>query len=106
MAKKAERGRFSAQKKVDAVLRLLRGEDLDTVSRQLGVTAAKLSEWRDAFVAGGSANLKSHPTDMRDEEVVRLKTLLGEMTMRNEVLDEAWRRVSNGHPFLSRRSKV
>ena len=37
MAKsKAERGRFSSRKKVEAVLRVLRGEDLDMVSRELG----------------------------------------------------------------------
>ena len=33
-------GRMSRQRKSAAVLRLLRGEDLETVSRELGVTAA------------------------------------------------------------------
>ena len=33
-------GRMSRQRKTAAVLRLLRGEDLETVSRELGVTAA------------------------------------------------------------------
>ena len=46
-------GRMSRQRKRDAVLRLLRGEDLETVSRALGVTAATLSGWRDAFLAAG-----------------------------------------------------
>lgn len=36
-------GRMSRQRKTGAVLRLLRGEDLETVSRSLGVTAATLS---------------------------------------------------------------
>ena len=44
-------GRMSRQRKTAAVLRLLRGEDLETVSRGLGVTAATLSGWRDAFLA-------------------------------------------------------
>ena len=44
-----DRGRFSARRKTEAVLRLLRGEDLDTLSRELGVTAATLSAWRDAL---------------------------------------------------------
>jgi transposase len=44
-------GRMSRQRKTAAVLRLLRGEDLDQVSRSLGVTAATLTGWRDAFVA-------------------------------------------------------
>ncbi len=40
-------------------LRLLRGEDLELVSRELGVTAAELSGWRDTFLAGGEAALKT-----------------------------------------------
>jgi hypothetical protein len=38
-----DRGRFSAKRKTDAVVRRLRGEDLETLSRELGVTAATLS---------------------------------------------------------------
>ena len=54
----AERGgRMSGQRKTAAVLRLLRGEDLETVSRGLGVTAATLSGWRDAFLDAGEAAL-------------------------------------------------
>ena len=37
------RGRWSARRKMAAVLRLLRGEDLEALSRELGVTAATLS---------------------------------------------------------------
>ena len=40
-------GRMSRQRKSGAVLRLLRGEDLETVSRELGVTAATLTGWHD-----------------------------------------------------------
>ena len=36
-------GRMSRQRKMAAVLRLLRGEDLEQVSRSLGVTAATSS---------------------------------------------------------------
>src|SRR6476646_693838 len=52
-------GRMSRQRKSAAVLRLLRGEDLETVSRERGVTAATLSGWHDAFLAGGEAALTS-----------------------------------------------
>ena len=45
------RRRMSARRKQDAVLRLLRGEDLELLSRQLGVIAADLSGWRGAFLA-------------------------------------------------------
>ena len=41
--------RMSARKKQEAVLRILRGEDLEVVSREVGTTAADLSAWRDGF---------------------------------------------------------
>jgi hypothetical protein len=44
---------MSAKRKQSAVLRLLRGEDLELVSRELAVSAAELSVWRDAFLAAG-----------------------------------------------------
>jgi len=40
-------GRFSAQRKLAAVQRLLRGEALEMVSRELNVPAHRLSQWRD-----------------------------------------------------------
>src|SRR5947199_8803258 len=55
-------GRMSRQRKREAVLRLLRGEDLELVSRSLGVTAATLSSWREAFLAAGEASLATRPT--------------------------------------------
>ena len=47
---------MSARRKQDAVLRLLRGEDLELVSRELAVMAVELSGWREAFLP-----LASHP---------------------------------------------
>ena len=44
-----DRSRFSARRKTKAVLRLLRGEDIDLVSRELGVIAATVAGWRDHF---------------------------------------------------------
>src|SRR4030095_2639202 len=59
------RRRMSAKRKQSAVLRLLRGEDLELVSRELSVPAAELSAWRDAFLAVGEASLKTRPADGR-----------------------------------------
>ena len=39
--------RFSLQRKVVIVARLLRGEPLDLVARQTNVSIARLTEWRD-----------------------------------------------------------
>jgi transposase-like protein len=48
---------MSRQRKTAAVRQLLRNEDLETVSRGLGVTAATLSSWRDAFLPADEASL-------------------------------------------------
>jgi hypothetical protein len=97
-----ERGRFSSQCKTAAVLRLLRGEDLEPVSRELGVTAATPSGWRDDFLAGGQAALKSRPADDRDEEIARLRAKIGELTMDNELLLQ---RCRADPPFAPRRRR-
>src|ERR1041384_5437498 len=69
-------GRMSRQRKRDAVLRLLRGEDLEILSRDLGVTAATLSGWQDTFVAAGEASLATRSTDGEALETERLEAKL------------------------------
>lgn len=99
-----EQGRFSARRKLEAVLALLRGEDLDALSRQLGVTAATLSQWRDQVLAAGRVGLKSRFADERDEEIQRLRAKIGEMTMANELLRER-SRAAEAHLPLARRRR-
>src|SRR6187455_1219430 len=72
-APSGERGRWSSRRKMEVVLRALRGEDLDALSRELGVTAGTIAQWREQFVAGGQAAVKSRPVDERDDEVGRLR---------------------------------
>ena len=50
--------RMTAGRKRDAVLRLLRGEPLEIVARELAVTAADLSGWRDALLEAGAATVE------------------------------------------------
>ncbi len=95
----AERGRWSAKAKREVVLRLLRGEDIDALSREVRVTAARLSQWREIFLASGEAGLKAREADARDEEIARLKATLGEMTMRCELQRDAIRRLKEGRPL-------
>src|SRR4051812_31190492 len=97
-----ERGRFSSRRKTEAVLRLLRGESLELLSSELVVTAATLSAWRDDFLAGGQAALKSQPVDGRDEEIARLRAKVGELTMDNELLLQ---RCRADRPFVPMRRK-
>jgi transposase len=54
-------GACRASAKREAVLRLLRCDDLDTVSRSLGVMAVTLSTRREAFLAVGEASLAIRP---------------------------------------------
>ena len=99
------RRRLSARRKQDAVLRPLRGEDLELLSRELGVTAAELSGWREAFLAAGEASLKSRPADARDDEISRLKGKVGELTMTNELLEAKIERLETARPLAHRRSR-
>ena len=101
-----ERGRWSSRRKMEVVLRALRGEDLDALSRELGVTAGTIAQWREQFVAGGQAAVKSRPADERDDELGRLRAKVGELTMENELLRERARRAeADGGPFGRRRSR-
>ena len=52
-AARDRKGRFSARRKRATVLRLLRGENLESVSRELGITAARASQWRDQYPGRG-----------------------------------------------------
>lgn len=100
-------GRFSAPRKAQAVLRLLRGEDLELLSRELGVVASTLSMWREEFLAAGQLVLKGTAgrTDVRDEQISRLKKKVGELTMENELLQEKAQRLEAGLPLAHRRSR-
>ena len=100
-----ERGRWSSRRKTEIVLRLLRGEALDALSRELGVTAATLAHWRDQFLAGGQSAVRSRPADARDEDLARRRAKIGELTMANELLRERAERAAAGHPFVSRRAR-
>lgn len=97
--------RMTAGRKRDAVLRVLRGEPLEIVARELAVTAADLSVWRDAFLGAGEASLKSRPRDDRDERIERLQSKLGEVLMDNELLCTKVERLEGGAPLAPRRSR-
>jgi transposase-like protein len=93
------RRRVSARRKQEVVLRSLRGEDLELVSRDLGVTAAELSGWREAFLAGGEASLESRPTDARDAEIRRLRAEVDDLMRANRLLEAQIERLEVPSPF-------
>jgi len=97
--------RFSARQKSEVVLRLLRGEALDLLSRELGISAARLTAWRAAFLDAGQEAMKTHPLDSRDREIGRLREKLGESTMEIELLREKIGRLETSRPLSHRRSR-
>jgi transposase-like protein len=82
---------------------VLRGEPLDSLARELGVTAATLAHWREEFLAGGQTALKRRPADERDDEIRRLRAKVGEITMNNELLLERCHRLEANLPLPRRR---
>ena len=97
--------RFSARQKAEVVLRLLRGEALALLSRELGIPAARLATWREAFLDAGQEALKKAPLDSRDRELGRLREKLGESTMAMELLHEKLGRLETSRPVARRRSR-
>ena len=97
--------RFSSARKVAAVTRLLRGEPLEVVARELNVTVARLSEWRERALAAAASAMKERERDERDEEITRLKAKVGEITMANELLEEKIAALEGERPLARRRSR-
>jgi transposase len=73
------------------VLRLLGGESLEELSRELQVEAHRLAAWRDGFLAAGSQGLKGQRSDRSpdDRALRQAERKIGELTMENEVLRAA-----------------
>ena len=68
------------------VLRLLRGEDIGEVSREVRVAPPELERWRRVFLDGGQQGLKGK--NRARGELMRTRAKLGEMTMRVELQAE------------------
>jgi hypothetical protein len=56
---RCDKGRWSGRRKTEVVLRILRGETLDAVSRGLGVSPDRLAEWRDEAIVAMQPGLQS-----------------------------------------------
>jgi len=79
-------GRWSVRRKSEVVLRMLAGESVDSLSRELGVEPYRLERWRDRAISGMEAGLKEREGDQLTSELDRAKKTIGELTMENELL--------------------
>ncbi len=80
--------RMTTKRKQEAVLRLMKGEDMELVARSFWVTAADVSRLRERVIEASLYRLKSRARDARNVEINRLHAEVGELTMANEILDK------------------
>ena len=95
--------RWTVSRKREVVLRMLRGESLNGLSRELGVEIYRLEEWRDRALSGMATGLKSRQGDPVQAELDTAMKRIGELAMENELLYERCRK-GNG-PFPKGRSR-
>src|SRR5215469_6567486 len=78
--------RWSARAKTEIVLRLLKGEELGTVSREIQVPVHELERRRQIFLVGGpnGFNLRDSPASVR--ELKRVQAKVGERTWKLEIV--------------------
>ncbi|MEJ5370291.1 MAG: hypothetical protein WHT08_18425 [Bryobacteraceae bacterium] len=93
------------QKPPRAEFPIPRGADQEPTSREYGVTAAILSEWRDAFLLADEERLKIRQEDLVDEQGRGMKSVIAELVTENELLRERIPRMEDEKPFLRWRSK-
>jgi transposase len=94
--------RWSARRKEEVVLRLLRGEGLDALARETGQAAGTISRWREEFLAAGREGLRSRPAPVEDRRLVEAQRKIGELSMEIDIL-RALNEEMDGRPYRPRR---
>ena len=97
--------RWSASRKRDVVLRLLRGESLEALSRETGVEIYRLDAWRERAMAGLELGLKDRHGEPVAEMLDAAKRHIGELSMEIELLRERARAAEQRLPLAMRRSR-
>ncbi len=93
--------RWSSGRKKEVVLRLLRGESVDAISREVSVPIYKLEQWRDRALAGIDSGLKERENDPVERQLDDANRRIGELVMEVEILQKE-RRAKR--PLVGRRS--
>lgn len=97
--------RWTVARKREVVLRLLRGESLEAVSREVGVEVYRLQKWREKALAGLDAGLKEREGDPLQAELEAALKRVGKLTVEKELLEEKIERLETGRPLGRRRSR-
>ena len=91
--------RWSGERKMEVVLRLLRGEPMEVLSRELGIEVYRLEEWKEKALFAVKAGLRARPGDPQQIELDQALKRIGELTMKIELLE---RRCQGARPFSRR----
>ncbi len=94
--------RWSVARKREVVLRLLRGESAELLSRELGLQIFKLEQWRQKAEAALDGALKEREADPGDGQFAAAMQRIGELSMENELLRA---RIERPGPLVRRRSR-
>jgi hypothetical protein len=78
--------RWSAGRKREVVLRLMRGESAELLSRELGLPIVELEQWRQRAEAALEGALKEREADQADGQLAAAMQRIGELSMENELL--------------------
>ena len=81
--------RWTAARKQEVVLRLIRGETLDAVSRDVGVPMYRLADWRDRSLMGITVALHEGPGDGREVALKEARRKIGDLLMEIELLKKS-----------------
>lgn len=73
--------RWSARRKQEVVVRLLRGEGLDALARETGQAAGTIAGWREDFLQAGHEGLKARPAPVEDRRLADAQRKIGELSM-------------------------
>src|SRR5881296_3681229 len=95
--------RWSARRKEQVVLRLLRGESLDLLAREAGQPAGRIASWREEFLTAGREGLKSRPLPAEERALQEAQRKIGELSMQVDILEALLEK--KGHPQWPRRSR-
>ena len=80
-----KRKRWSRQARKEVVLRILAGESIEELSRELQEETYRLEEWRDSAVAAMDIGLQSKGKDVKDREIEQARATIGRLTMELEL---------------------
>ena len=94
--------RWSAARKREVVLRLMRGESAELLSRELGLPVFKLEQWRQKAEAALEGALKEREADPAGGQLAAAMQRIGELSMENELLRA---RMGRPGPLARRRSR-